>query len=971
MDAEGTCSGSKEEQLYMVELLVDKLSLSSDKLRDAGTAPLIVRLKFVDFPAFEISQAEFATAKGQKDKVAGSVSPDPKTGAECLIDFSAGKSCLFTKKPRDLVTAMQSRPLRISVYKMREKIPCGNANDDKSICETQVPLSGCLCDQVAMAMNDAEHLPKPYTLKNTYNLIDDEGRPAGTVAIFLRLSCFGKSIVTHFAFQERSFLFKSSQSSDEFQCTRMLPDEEELARRAKQVKDKICVPEGDPELEEDHLPKPQDVIGLAPICQELARRDGGPANLNPPLSAPSHAPRIGMDQPGFEKLTSAEKLNDKFYRGLVYRTYPNEPICSCACSPGGNFLKSLTGNFPCTGAGCGGGCCIGTRRLEPLARDYHGGSDAMPCYTGNCCSGNQRNDVLDTNSVNCSVPRMRGGGCCGGNSGTGKFGGNTVPETTMNPYYEGHSGPPAQSIEALMSGVCTTPREEKNSSKTSGCGCQGKSGAREISAPPVMGKDGSFCTKKPCLGIDCLLRAFKETQEFVDSIGKVPGLAGLGLPDPSESPYFGRERDNALDNSCAPRKTPGVSASRHTSAASVLFPGKNQAAGSRVNTGVTLPPFPTPFTSVMAGRTGVVREAIPALPEVGSLASARAKRRDDKAEKLKDLELGSSTPMDLELGPCGEVKCSSRRKRPQEAVQSVQDQGGMPASRKLPTLMKSGSGASPAKTIGAGNKVKQGRSPQSFPGPAGDRVNLSSKSYVKVSKRVMKFVYSAGAAYPGINYGHKNCLDTRMRVPANMGWLWNTNEVVGRLKPRLGWRPGAISRFMNDLLKQAKVVGSTNSRPASSSSKSRKGRALKNKSRSSPSVNKGQGMAKRKDNEEETELPPTLHIHRKDGTYYVTMYPIKQETMEVPQLQEPMKPLQFKITKNKDDASIASSSTASDMEIEFSPPAAVNRYRKKPDVIHVETQVKQQEILDAFKPPGSKKGKRDGKGSSGKKGKKK
>lgn len=77
--------------------------------------------------------------------------------------------------------------------------------------------------------------------------------------------------------------------------------------------------------------------------------------------------------------------------------------------------------------------------------------------------------------------------------------------------------------------------------------------------------------------------------------------------------------------------------------------------------------------------------------------------------------------------------------------------------------------------------------------------------------------------------------------------------------------------------------------------------------------------------------------------------------MVVPKLEEPTKPLQFKIVKNRDDASDVSNSTASDMEIEFSPPAAVNRYRKKPDVIHVETQVKQQEILDAYKPPGSKK----------------
>ena len=76
-----------------------------------------------------------------------------------------------------------------------------------------------------------------------------------------------------------------------------------------------------------------------------------------------------------------------------------------------------------------------------------------------------------------------------------------------------------------------------------GCGCFGKRG---------VGLDsGGTCSKKPCMGIDCLIKAFKETQEFVDSIGKVPGLAGLGLMDPSESPYFGREKENG--NTCVPK----------------------------------------------------------------------------------------------------------------------------------------------------------------------------------------------------------------------------------------------------------------------------------------------------------------------------------------------------------------------------------------------------------------------------------
>ncbi|XP_012258834.3 uncharacterized protein LOC105687622 [Athalia rosae] len=968
METTGGCVGSKKEQLYMLELLVDKLNLSADKIREIGSAPLCVRLKFVDFPPFEISQAEFVKQKVKEP----SVTSERTTAAEYTVDFSAGKSCLFTKQPRDLVQAMQSRPLQVGVYRTIAKAACGAFVDDLPICETRVPLSGCLCDQVAMAMNDADHLPKPYTLKNTYNLLDDKGSPSGTIAIFLRLSCFGKSIVTHFTFQERSFLFKSSESSDEFQCTRVPPTEEELARRANEVKDKICVSQAEPEPEEDPLPKPSDVIGLAPICQELAKRDGGPANLYPPISAPLRSPKIPMDHPDFEKLTSAEKLNDKSYRGLVYREHTNEKICECACSPGGIFLNRLTGDFPCTGAACGGGICVGTRRLDPPPRDHHGGSDEMPCYTGNCCSGTPKSSATGDISYGgcCNGTRMRGGGCCDGmNSGTGPPGGLDVSENRVNPFHRNRS------INADISGACTSSQGGEGSSKKPGCGCYGKSGTGEMQTRPALGKAGGSCSKRPCLGVDCLLRAFKETQDFVDSIGKVPGLAGLGLPDPSESPYFGRDRDD-VEDTCAPKKTPGIGSSRHLSTTSASFATRNQnfPKAPRSTGGINFPPLPNPFPSIIPGRTGVVREAITASPEIGSFGTGRGRRKDDRSEKQKEMEMSPMTPMDIEFGPCGEPRCKARRKKTHnDPHQTGEGHSGLSLSKKLPVQVRPNSGGGFFR-IGGGRSSSKfqkhtSKTPQTVLGPFGDR-NLNSKSYVKVSRRVMKFVYSTGASYPGINYGHKNCLDNRMRVPANMGWLWNTNQVVGRLKPRLGWKPGAISRFMNELLRQAKVAGSTESRPTSSSSKSKKGKMLKNKSRSSPSVNKGLGTKKKDGEDEETELPPTLHIHRKDGTYYVTMYPIKQETMDVPQLQEPMKPLQFKITKNKDDASIASSSTASDMEIEFSPPAAVNRYRKKPNVIHVTTQVKQQEIIDALKPPGSKKGKREGKGA-GKKGKKK
>lgn len=53
------------------------------------------------------------------------------------------------------------------------------------------------------------------------------------------------------------------------------------------------------------------------------------SGVHPPLDIPNPSPKIGIDDPEFENLTTAEKLNDRGYRELVYETYPNEPTCAC------------------------------------------------------------------------------------------------------------------------------------------------------------------------------------------------------------------------------------------------------------------------------------------------------------------------------------------------------------------------------------------------------------------------------------------------------------------------------------------------------------------------------------------------------------------------------------------------------------------------------------------------------------------
>lgn len=122
-----SCFGGHEEQLYLVELTVEKLKLTEEKVQDINDCPLVVKVKLIDFPILEISRQDFYFVKpSQRD-------------SNGTLEFAVGKCCLFTKQPRDLMRMMQSTPMKIGIFGAGDRFP---------IAETEIPLSGCLCDQV-------------------------------------------------------------------------------------------------------------------------------------------------------------------------------------------------------------------------------------------------------------------------------------------------------------------------------------------------------------------------------------------------------------------------------------------------------------------------------------------------------------------------------------------------------------------------------------------------------------------------------------------------------------------------------------------------------------------------------------------------------------------------------------------------------------------------------------------------------
>lgn len=934
----------------MLEILVERVDLCpGGNVDDGEHGCLMVRVEFIDLTPVDIIAEEFikATGAGERCKNKESRSLDERAGR-------SGKSCLFTRAPSNLIRSIKSTPLSVEVYRIpRSLTEDRNSRDDAPtlLCAATAFLPRCFCDRVAEAKGKMDGLPEPYTLKRTYTLTGERGVSCGSALIHLRLSCFGSSIVDHLALREKSFVLQGFPLGEKFRCIR----------------------ESD-ENASDGMNKTRHYDGaftsgrmLKAACSKLLSQEDR-TDASPALTRPQSPPRVSIGQPGFEKLTSAEKLNDRRYRGLVYAAYPNEPTCSCLPT------NRSTHPLVCR-SGCLRSCCMALRNPDILKNN---GADVPALVMPSHRVSNPHlklSDVEDGPNRSNDSMRIRGGGdkedirskrveLLWHDEYTWRGDHINLRQRLMGG--SEYAYPPSETVTTVLyeknketsAGTAYKPRPRSADGVMMGCTCPGKYSS--------FGRTGTIkCTKKPCIGADCMIRAFREAQDFVDSLGKVPGLAGLGLMDPSESPYFGRD---VIGRGCGVQEMP-----RRGYLAPVAMTSSNLQCTAPCNTQIAkvassgaapvVPYAPVVPAAIAApGRGGVVREAIPTLPEA-SLLPLRPRKKEDKkeekAEKQKEVDVAAYVPSDVEVGPCGEPKCKSRRKtRPGNNNRSSQPQeNDLP--KQTTVQLKSSSSALPARSVD-GNPGERGRRPKTkaSPGPGGDRDAGKALPPVKVSKRVMRYVYTIGEVYPGISYGHKNCIDPRMRVPANMGWLWNTRDTVGKLKPRIGWKPGAIGRYLYELLKEAKagsLAEDNRARSVPSRTTVRRGKVYKTMSYAS--------AKQAKEGEEETEPPPTLHIHRKDGTYYVTMYPIKGETTDdTPRLEEPTKPLQFKIPRSRNNESVATSSTASDIEIEFSPPAAVNRYHRKPDVVHVDTQVRQQEILDALKPPETPRGKKEKKG---------
>lgn len=183
------------ENLFLLEFLVDDVNL--DEKCDCGAhgGQLCVSFQFLDNGPLEVCEADFSPMR----KYAGN---DDNT--------KSGKSCLFSLSPQLTEACLTTFDLLVTVKKMMPPDVLPDKVDLGLACISLANLFAELVGSIEASENEG---PAAKTMKDVFSLQNQMGKEVGKIGIYIRMSCFGKLIVTQFQMnlQDKSVLFKDKE----------------------------------------------------------------------------------------------------------------------------------------------------------------------------------------------------------------------------------------------------------------------------------------------------------------------------------------------------------------------------------------------------------------------------------------------------------------------------------------------------------------------------------------------------------------------------------------------------------------------------------------------------------------------------------------------------------------------------------------------------------------------------------------
>lgn len=183
------------ENLFLLEFLVDEVNLEKKCDCDSPQGQLCVSFQFLDNGPLEVCENDF--------------SPMRKYGTNDENNKS-GKSCLFSLSPQLTEACLTNFDLLVTVKKV---MPPDILPDKVDIGLAYISLANLFSELIYSIEASEAGGPAAKTMKDVFNLQNEMGKDVGTVGIYIRMSCFGKLIVTQFQMnlQDKSVLFKDKE----------------------------------------------------------------------------------------------------------------------------------------------------------------------------------------------------------------------------------------------------------------------------------------------------------------------------------------------------------------------------------------------------------------------------------------------------------------------------------------------------------------------------------------------------------------------------------------------------------------------------------------------------------------------------------------------------------------------------------------------------------------------------------------
>lgn len=184
------------ENLFLLEFLVDNVTIENDA-KDSNQPPgeTCVSFQFLDNAPLDVCEADFNPQRDYKKD---------------NDNLKSGKSCLFSLSPEQAVDSTKQFDIFVSVFK---KMPVGWLPEKIALGEALISICNLFNELINSVESSSGTTPTAKTLKDLFDITNSTNQVIGKIGVYIRMSCFGKLIVTQFQMNldDKSVLFKDKE----------------------------------------------------------------------------------------------------------------------------------------------------------------------------------------------------------------------------------------------------------------------------------------------------------------------------------------------------------------------------------------------------------------------------------------------------------------------------------------------------------------------------------------------------------------------------------------------------------------------------------------------------------------------------------------------------------------------------------------------------------------------------------------